>query len=66
MRIYTRLRGIGQIQIDNVTISSLLYQRIAQSDFYYYEMQTLKNPHRISVLDSNATYAVIECKRRQD
>ncbi len=58
IRISTTLYGIGRIQLDNTTISALLYRRIAQSDFYYYETQTSNNTHRISALDSNVRYSV--------
>ena len=59
IRIYTMLNGIGQIQIDNMNISALLYHRIAQTDFYWYEIATTNNtPHRISAMDTNVNYSV--------
>lgn len=58
VRIYTTLSSVGQIQMDNVTISALLYHRIAQTDFYWYENETTNDTHRISALDSSVTYSV--------
>lgn len=57
-RIYTTLENVGQIQVDNNNISALLYRRIGQSNFYYYENQTTTYTHRISALDSSAIYSV--------
>lgn len=58
IRIYTTSYGVGRIQLDNVNISALLYLRIAQTDFYYYETQTSNDTHRISSFDSNVKYSV--------
>jgi hypothetical protein len=58
VRIYTQVQGIGQIRMDNATISALQYRRIAQTQFYYYEMQTTNDAHRISASNSNVTYSV--------
>jgi hypothetical protein len=58
IRIYTTLSGIGQIQIDNVSISALLYRRISSTDYYFYEVQTTNNTHSIS---SNVNYTVCCC-----
>jgi hypothetical protein len=57
-RIYTTLDSIGQIQIDNTNISALLYRRIAQTNYYYFEEQTTSQTHRISALNANVTYSV--------
>jgi hypothetical protein len=56
IRIYTSLNDIGRIALDNVTISALLYLRIAQSNYYYYETQLSNITHRIS--GQNATFLV--------
>ncbi len=58
VRIYTTLYGIGRIQLDNVNISALVYRRIAQTDFYYYETTISNDTHRISTFDRDVIYAV--------
>jgi hypothetical protein len=58
IRIYTQLSSIGRIKIDNTTISALLYRRIAQSDYYYYESLISNDTHRIVPLDENVRYSV--------
>jgi hypothetical protein len=58
VRIYTNLYGIGRIQMNNVNISALLYRQIGQSNYYYYENQTINVTHRISTLDPMVNYSV--------
>ena len=58
VRIYTTSYGIGRIQMDNVNITASQYQRIEQSDYYYYEAEITNNTHRLSTLDANANYSV--------
>ncbi len=58
LRIYTNIDYVGKISIDDVTISALLYQRIAQSNYYYYERITTNNTHSIAAIQSNAKFAV--------
>jgi hypothetical protein len=60
VRIYTTLYGVGSIQMDGVNISALLYQRIEQSDYYYYETETTNSTHRLSALDANVNYSVFD------
>ncbi len=58
LRIYTNIDYVGKISIDDVTISAVLYQRIAQSNYYYYERITTNNTHSIAAIQSNAKFAV--------
>lgn len=60
-RIYTTQYGIGRIQVNDVNVSALAYQRIAPTVyFYYYEMQTTpySDIYRISTFDLNVTFFV--------
>ena len=53
LRIYTNLESIGTIAIDGAFISALLYQRIATSNYYYYELlNTQLSTHRIDTNQS--------------
>ena len=54
LRIYTNLDFIGKISIDGLEISALLYQRIAQTNYYYYERLTTNNTHAISAQKTSA------------
>lgn len=58
IRIYTSIGSVGRIQLDNVTISALIYHRIAQTDYYYYEQQMSNVTHCISAIDANVKYSV--------
>jgi hypothetical protein len=58
LRIYTTILGVGRIQLDNITISPLLYNRIKQSNYYYYDSQISNDTHQITVFDANVTYSV--------
>ena len=61
VRIYTTVNGVGQIQMDNVTIDESLYHRIQQSEYYYYENVTTNDTHHITSSESDFTFAVSYC-----
>ena len=58
VRIYTSSNGVGKIRFDNETINAVQYQQISQTDFYYYEIMTSNDTHRITLLDPTVTYSV--------
>lgn len=58
IRIYTTLSNVGRIQVDNLPTSALLYHRIEQTEFYYYETQTSNDTHLISAFDPDVVYSV--------
>lgn len=58
LRIYTNLDFIGQISIDGLTITALLYQRIGQTNYYYYEQLITNNTHLINTTQASARFAV--------
>lgn len=60
-RIYTTRYGIDRIKLNYDNISAQLYQRIADSDFYYYEMQVqYSDTYRVSTVDPNVMFSVDE------
>lgn len=58
IRILTKLNSLGLIKMDNETISALLYHRIAQTDYYYFESQLSNDTHRIEALNEDVRYSV--------
>ncbi len=58
VRIFTTISYIGQIYIDTLSVSALLYQIIPQTTIYYYEQLVSADMHSVTSNNVNAMFAV--------
>jgi len=59
VRIFTLVNNVGQIYIDTILVSALLYKVVPQTSIYYYEMGISADPHSVSANNPDAIYAVM-------
>jgi len=58
VRIVTPIETIGKFAIDGYTVNSLLYTRVGNSKFYYYEQKIIHGTHTVTPMVSGANFTV--------
>jgi hypothetical protein len=58
VRIVTTADGVGKVLLDGIAVTSLQYQRIPQSNFYFYDVVTTNNTHLVTATQPTVVYSV--------